>query len=109
MKSGVNKYKRLLVTVLKGNVLVSTRLMKRWPFLLFISSLALISIMSSHRADKKVYEISRLNQRLSELRAHHIDLRASLMSVSKQTTVEEQVKDMGLHKADEPPVLITVE
>ena len=105
----LGKYKRLLRAVLKGNVFSETKLMKRWPLLLFVSTLALISITSSHSADKKVYEISRLSKRLSELRAEHIDLRASLMEISKQTTVEGLVKDMGLHTADEPPVLIKVE
>lgn len=107
--SSLGKYKRLLRAVLKGNVFSETKLKKRWPLLLYVSVLALISITSSHSADKKVYEISRLNKKLSELRAEHIDLRASLMEISKQTTVEELVKDMGLHKADEPPVLIKVE
>lgn len=105
----LGKYKRLLRAVLRGNVFANIKLMKRWPLLLFVSSLALISITSSHSADKKVYEISRLNRKLSELRAEHIDLRASLMEISKQTKVEELVKDMGLHKAEEPPVLINVE
>ncbi len=77
--------------------------------ILFVSSLAILVIYSSHRVDQKVFEISKLNETLKDLRSKHIDMRTQLMSLSKPTKVAEDVAEIGLSDALDAPYKIKVQ
>ena len=48
--------KKNIYNVLRGTFLISDDSFKNWRLIMFLSSLAIIMIASSHRADRKVYE-----------------------------------------------------
>ncbi len=73
---------------------------------LFISSLAILVIYSSHKVDQKVIRISHLNEELKDLRSRHIDMRTQLMSLSKTTKVSEEVEKLGLFESLDAPFKI---
>ena len=73
--------------ILKGTFLVSDDSFKNWRFILFISALAIIMIASSHSADKKVYDIARLKNEVSEMRSAFIDGRSRLMKLKMESNV----------------------
>ena len=81
-------------------------LVTSWRMLLFISSLAILVIYSSHKVDQKVIRISKLNEELKELRSRHIDMRTQLMSLSKTTKVAEEVEKLGLFESLDAPFKI---
>lgn len=105
-----NKVKSKLVDPIKGVVtgrfLVSEKWSRNWPFIIYLSFLALIMIASSHSAERKVHNISRLRTEMKELNSKHIDLRSRLMIESMEYKVVERAGTLGLVNSDEPPVII---
>jgi len=85
-------------TLASKNLLVTS-----WRMILFVSSLAILVIYSSHKVDRKVFRLSNLNEDLKDLRSKHIDMRTQLMSLSKTTKVAEEVEIMGLFEALDAP------
>ena len=79
--------KQSIYKILKGTFLVSEDSFKNWRAILFISSLAIIMIASSHSADKKVHEIAQLNNEVKELRSAFVDGRSKLMKLKMESTV----------------------
>lgn len=92
--------------VVTGRFLVSEQWSKNWPFIIYLSFLALIMIASSHSAERKVHRISELRTEMKELNSKHIDLRSQLMIESMEYKVVERARDLGLESSDVPPVVI---
>jgi len=84
-------------------------LVTSWRMVLFISSLAILVIYSSHKVDQKVIRISKLNEELKDLRSRHIDMRTQLMSLSKTTKVAEEVEHLELFESLDAPFKIQVQ
>ncbi len=107
---GQEKQPRRMVNPLKGvftgKFLVSPQLAKNWPYIIYLSFLALIMIASSHSADRKVHEISRLRSQMKELNSEYIDTRSRLMMQSMESKVVEKGEALGLEKSETPPVMI---
>lgn len=103
------KFFRILLKGLYSDKLASRILATSWRMILFVSSLAILVIYSSHRVDQKVFEISKLNETLKDLRSKHIDMRTQLMSLSKPTKVAEDVAEIGLSDALDAPYKIKVQ
>jgi len=57
--------KKSIYNILRGNFLVSEDSFKNWKIIIFISVLAIVMIASSHKADKKVFEIARLTNEVT--------------------------------------------
>ncbi len=100
--------KKSIYNVLRGTFLISEDSFKNWRFILFISFLAIVMIASSHSADRKVYEIARLNEEVKELRSEMIDGRTILMGLKMETTVIRKMADKGLVPSNIPPKKIIV-
>ncbi|CAH8288355.1 hypothetical protein EV196_10432 [Mariniflexile fucanivorans] len=94
--------------LLKGTFLVSDDSFKNWRFILFISALAIIMIASSHSADKKVYEIARLKNEVSEMRSAFIDGRSRLMKLKMESNVMGVMLEKGIAPSVIPPKKIKV-
>jgi len=80
-----------------------------WRMILFISSLAILVIYSSHQVDRKVFQMSKLNEQLKDLRSKHIDMRTQLTSLSKLTKVAQDVQSSGLLKSRVAPFVLNVQ
>ncbi|MBP0905464.1 FtsL-like putative cell division protein [Mariniflexile gromovii] len=94
--------------ILKGTFLVSDDSFKNWRFIIFISALAIIMIASSHSADKKVYEIARLKNEVSEMRSAFIDGRSRLMKLKMESNIKEVMLEKGIEPSVIPPKKIKV-
>ncbi|AJR02287.1 FtsL-like putative cell division protein [Siansivirga zeaxanthinifaciens] len=101
MKKGIYK-------ILRGAFLVSDDSFKNWRFIIFISVLALIMIASSHSADKKVYQIARLKNEVSEMRSAFIDGRSRLMKLKMESGVVKIMEEKGIAPSAIPPKKIKV-
>lgn len=100
--------KKSIYSILKGKFLVSDDSFKNWRVILFISGLALVMVASSHSADKKVYEIARLNNQVKELRSAYIDGCSRLMGMRMESTVSDKMSVKGLKLSETPPQKIRV-
>lgn len=103
-----NKPKISLKTFLTGKFLASEKLAKNWPFILYLSFLALVMIGSSHRAERKVYTIDDLETRVKDLSSKHIELKTKLMHEGLEERVLKRAAQKGLIKGSTPPKRITV-
>lgn len=100
--------KRNIYSILKGTFLVNDDSFKNWRFIIFISVLALIMIASSHSADKKVYEIARLNNEVKEMRSAFVEGRSKLMRLKMESSITQKMREKGLSQSVIPPKKIII-
>lgn len=81
---------------------------KNWRVILFISTLAIVMIASSHSADKKVYEIARLKNEVNDMRSQFIDGRSKLMRLKMESKVMNAMVEKGIAPSVIPPKKIKV-
>ena len=65
-------------------------------------------IASSHSADRKVYEIAKLNEEVKELRSAFVDGRSMLMKLKMESSVVKKLANKGLSPSEIPPKKIKV-
>jgi predicted tellurium resistance membrane protein TerC len=104
MEANKPNRKNTITSLFTGSFLVSNRWEKNWPFILYLSFLALIMIYSSHKADRKVHEIARLRNQMKELNSEFIETRSTLMLQALETKVVERAEEIGLIESNEPPI-----
>ncbi len=100
--------KKNFYNLIKGKFLVSDDAFKNWRFIIFLSILALIMIASSHQADKKVHEISRLNNEVKELKSEYVDVRMKLMQAKMETKIIRSMENRGLFPSEIQPQKIII-
>ncbi len=100
--------KKNFYSILRGKFLISDDSFKNWRVIIFISVLAIIMIASSHSADKKVYEIAKLNNEVKELRSAFVDGRSKLMRLKMESTIIKKVESKGIVVSEIPPRKIKV-
>jgi len=100
--------KKSVYSILKGTFLVSDDSFKNWRMIIFLSTLAVIMIASSHSADKKVHEIAKLNNEVKELRSAFVDGRKKLMGIKMESSVLKKMTENGLAPSVIPPKKIKV-
>ncbi|MGB3775412.1 MAG: FtsL-like putative cell division protein [Leeuwenhoekiella sp.] len=100
--------KNRIYHILRGKFLVSEDAMKNWRMIIFLSVLAIIMIASSHRADRKVHEISQLNTQVKALRSEFVDTRLQVRRLIMESAVTRKVADQGLRPPLVPPKKIRV-
>ena len=104
----MSKFKKNIYDILKGNFLVSDNSFKNWRFILFVVFLMLLMIASSHRSDKKVMEIAKLNKKIKELRSEFVDTRSASMKLKLESTIRNKVLELELIPSENPPQVIRV-
>ncbi|WP_027137185.1 FtsL-like putative cell division protein [Gaetbulibacter saemankumensis] len=100
--------KTKIYKILKGTFLVSDDSFKNWRFIIYVSLLAVVMIASSHSADKKVYEIARLKNEVSEMRSAFIDGRSKLMKMKMESVIVNNMKEKGIAPSVIPPKKIKI-
>lgn len=100
--------KKSFYNIIKGKFLVSDDALKNWRFIIFLSSLALIMIASSHSADKKVHRIAQLNNNVKELKSEYVDVRMSVMQVKMESKIIAAMAKRGLRPSVIPPQKIKI-
>lgn len=105
----MSKVGNAIASILRGSFLANERMVKLFPFAIFVTFLSLLSIYSAHSADRKVHRINALEVQVDELESEHFDTKARLMQLSLETTVEERAAKLGLKTTDHPPIQLVNE
>lgn len=100
--------KKNVLNILKGKFLVSNDAVKNWKFIFFVSLLAVVMIASSHSADKKVFEIDRINRDVMKLRSEFVAVRATVQQMRLESAVTARMKENGMQPSAVPPKKIKV-
>lgn len=104
----MSKIKKKVYGFLRGSFLTDESAFKNWRVIIFVVVLLLVMISSSHKADKKVIEISNLNKLKRELRAEYVDTGTILMRMKMESSIREKAKSRGLEPSKTPPKKIKV-
>lgn len=79
-----------------------------FPYILYVSIVALFYIANSHYADNTVRDIAKMKTEVEDLRADYTTLKSDYMFASKQSEVAKNVEPMGLFESAEPPYAIEI-
>ncbi|MGK7396423.1 MAG: FtsL-like putative cell division protein [Candidatus Cyclobacteriaceae bacterium M3_2C_046] len=79
-----------------------------FPYILFLTAVAIFYIGNNHHAEKTIRKINRLEVEVEELRADYTSLKADYMFDSKQSEVAKKVIKIGLEESLEPPYKIVL-
>ena len=95
---------KYILSVLNIDFLLKEDSMKNWRMILFISTLAMISIASGHSADKKIYQIANLNNELKRVKSEFVENKSELMFLKLETRVAKRLLEIGLGPSKEQPL-----
>lgn len=93
---------------LTGQVIQQMNLRKTAPLIAYIALLALFIIGNTYYGQKQVSRIETLQREIKELKFNHTITKSGLMELTKQSTLEQKLKDRGLRISTEPPRKITI-
>jgi len=98
-------------SLIDGNVLTQRAVIRQAPFLAMLVLLALIMIANRNHAEKLVIRSNALQTEVKELRSQAITTSSELMTVSRQSRVEQLVreKELGLTENKEPLKKLVIE
>lgn len=105
-----SKIVRSVASVVSGNFLSNESTIKNFPFVFFLSFLAICYIANGYYADDQVRKVNSLGNEIKELRTQYIVIKDSLVIKSKQTEVAKALaaKQTGIVESVVPPKKILI-
>tara|TARA_B100001057_G_scaffold457273_1_gene505432 strand:+ start:288 stop:599 length:312 start_codon:yes stop_codon:yes gene_type:complete len=94
--------------LLKMEFLINDEAFRNWRMIIYLSILALTMIASGHRADRKIFKIAQLNDKLKMLKSEFIEQRTGLMNLKMETKITKELQPMGIGPAKTPPIKIII-
>ncbi len=91
--------------VLDGSLLIRENVVKQFPYIFFLTFLALIYTGNRYHAEKIKRKVTKFQVEQKDLRSESITTKSQLMYMSKQSEVAKLVKEKGLEleESTEPP------
>lgn len=83
-------------SLIDGNVLTQKSVIRQAPFLVLLVIISLFMIANRNHAEKLVMRTNELQSEVTELRSQAITTSAELMMVSRQSRVEQLVRERGI-------------
>ena len=94
--------------LLKMEFLINDEAFRNWRMIIYLSFLALTMIASGHSADRKIFKIAQLNDKLKMLKSEFIEQRTDLMNHKMETKITKELQPMGIGPAKTPPIKIII-
>lgn len=108
VKKPAGRLVRSFINVVSGSFLKHESTLKQFPFLLFLSVMAVCYIANGYYAEEKVRQLNRVTSELKELHSEYIITKSELMVVSKQSEVAKASEILGIKESVVPPKKIVV-
>jgi hypothetical protein len=99
---------RSIRDILNGSLLTRGIILKNIGLIIWLTFLGIVYIGNSYHAEKVARSINKLQREVKDLRAESITTAADLMFLSRQSVVEQTVKNnrLDLKESVEPPYKI---
>ena len=94
--------------LLKMEFLINDEAFRNWRMIIYLSILALTMIASGHSADRKIFKIAQLNDKLKMLKSEFIEQRTDLMYLKMETKITKELQPIGIGPAKTPPIKIII-
>ena len=96
-------------SLFSGSILTQSRVVKQFPFILFLVALALIYIGNRFHAERLVRKLSNLQIEVKDLCSEQITTASELMNISRPSEVIKLVNknNIGLSLPEKPPEMLT--
>ena len=78
--------------LLKMEFLINDEAFRNWRMIIYLSILALTMIASGHSADRKIFKIAQLNDKLKMLKSEFIEQRTDLMNLKMETKITKELQ-----------------
>ena len=93
-------------TLLSGKFLTREYVQSNLPFIFFIVAMMVCYIAYGYYSETNMKEMVAAEAQLQELKARNLSMQAKLGKLRAQSTVEESIKELGLHESTTPPTII---
>ncbi|UCH14814.1 MAG: hypothetical protein JSV22_02340 [Bacteroidales bacterium] len=96
-------------SLFSGSILTQSRVVKQFPYILFLVGLALIYIGNRFHAERIVRKLSNLQVEVKDLCSEQITTASELMNISRPSEVIKLVNrnNIGLSLPEKPPEMLT--
>ena len=96
-------------SLFSGSILTQSRVVKQFPYILFLVALALIYIGNRFHAERIVRKLSNLQVEVKDLCSEQITTASELMNISRPSEVIKLVNrnNIGLSLPEKPPEMLT--
>ena len=98
-----------LKKILLGKFLINEGSIKNWSYILFLFTMCLIMIYSSHSIDSKIIKIGDLKNEISVLQSKFINKRKEVMILKMESNVSLVMYDRNIKSSTTPPKKIIIE
>ncbi len=98
-------------SVLDGTLFYKRLLKNNWPYIIFLTFIAVFYIGNRYKSEDQLSRIAHLEKEITDLRYEAITTSAELMSISRQSEVLRLVKDrdIGLEESVKAPQRIYID
>ena len=97
-----------LKKILLGKFLINEGSIKNWSYILFLFTMCLIMIYSSHSIDSKIIKIGDLKNEISVLQSNFISKRKEVMKLKMESNVSLLMNDRNIESSTTPPKKIII-
>lgn len=110
VKEHENSFSNFFKSFINGTLLSREVILKQFPFVIYLTFIAIILIANRYGAEKVVRNTQSLTNQLKELKAEQISVTSELMQLSQQSEVAKLVNqnELGLSESIEPPKKIEI-
>jgi|TARA_B100000780_G_scaffold80709_1_gene54988 hypothetical protein len=98
-----------LKKIILGKFLINEGSIKNWGYVLFLFTICLIMIYSSHSVDSKIIKISELKNEISVLQSNFISKRKKVMKLKMESNVSLVMSDRNIESSTIPPNKIIID
>jgi hypothetical protein len=92
--------------LLRGEFLAHSVLRKELPYLLLLAVLGTLYIGNAYRAEKKMMEIRKLQEKTKDMYTRYIALKSELMFTLTRSEIETALAEEGIRQMTSPPAVI---
>jgi len=96
-------------SIVKGGFFNTNFLFDNYKLIFLLVSVAMVSIVSSHSTDRKIYKIRKLELEVRELKSEFVSVRTNLMNARMGSNLQDKVRALGLESSTVPPFVIKIE
>ena len=97
---------RFFTELLDGSLLTRKTTPDLFPFIIYLSCLALFLIFNTYYAEKKAREVDQLRREMTTLRINYVSTKSEYMYLTGRSELATQLRSRGFIEPVEPPGII---